>query len=79
MREKYIQEVNEEFAKLPENTQHIEEEWKYFKNTIIQTAENICGYKNHKGRKPKITAWWTDEVKKATKDKIQEMGNKQNK
>ena len=31
MREKYIQEVNKEFAKLPENTQHIEEEWKYLK------------------------------------------------
>src|ERR1700755_3710808 len=46
----------------------VEEEWKNFKDNIKRCARETLGVKRMGGRK-KRTAWWTDDVSLAVKEK----------
>lgn len=48
--------------------ENIEELWQQIKNSIITTAENICGT-TIIDRNRKQTKWWTEEIKKEVKIK----------
>ena len=53
-----------------ENTGNRNEDWSYFKSTIIETATNIVQCKMTHGKKKKQTAWWTEELQTAVKVKM---------
>ena len=47
----------------------IEEQWDQIKETVYGAAEETVGIKIKYGTKKKNTAWWTDDVKVAVKEK----------
>lgn len=49
---------------------NIEERWKLLKETLIQTAESLCGKRKINSGK-KRTDWWTQEIKDIVKKKKQ--------
>jgi len=50
--------IEENYNKLPQEIQSVEEEWTTFKNTILDTARETCGTTKSGGTRPKITPWW---------------------
>ncbi|CAH0555067.1 unnamed protein product [Brassicogethes aeneus] len=68
--ERYREKIEIEMAKIKENTNinTLEEQWKIFKETIIETARITCGLtKINKGKKQ--TRWWSEEIKAEIKTK----------
>jgi hypothetical protein len=46
----------------------VETEWKIFKGSLVEAAEEVCERKKGK-EKHKETPWWTDRIKQAVKKK----------
>ena len=52
------------------NTGNRNEDWSFFKNTIIEIATNIVHCKVTYGKRKKQTAWWNEELEMAVKTKM---------
>ena len=53
-----------------EDTGNRNENWTYFKNAIIRTATDVVLCRTAYGRRWKQTAWWTEELQLAVKEKM---------
>ena len=50
--------------------QIVEEEWKFFKETVIKAAEEVAGVKVNYGTKKKCIPWWNPQVREAVTSKM---------
>ena len=65
-----IEHVAARMELMTEEHHNIEDQWKEFKSAAHEIQDDIIGTKSVGGRKVKKTAWWTEEVKHAVKNKM---------
>ena len=52
-----------------ENEQDIEKAWELYRNSLLESANNVCGRKVVGGARCKRTQWWNEDVRKIVKEK----------
>lgn len=69
-RDMYRRVTDEEFKRREEEEKEwtLEERWKTFRETVLTTAENICG-KRKFSKYRKRTKWWNEEIRRMVKEK----------
>src|SRR5215469_14425216 len=64
-----------------ERVGEIEDEWRRFKEAVLQGASDVCGFKvSRKGKRNKRSEWWSDEIGDLVRKKkeafVKYLGNK---
>ena len=61
--------VSKKLDKVDPTNMSVEKAWDTFKSALVNTLKETCGIKKTGNRHRKATAWWTEEVKEAVREK----------